>query len=65
MSDNVPAEMRAWIECPQCGRIEKPIISVRIPPAIASPKLAKVCVPCDSCGTHAMMYLQRAVRRMP
>jgi hypothetical protein len=62
MSDNVPAEMRAWIECPQCGRIEKPTISVRIPPGIASLKLEKVCVACDRCGAPAMMYLQRAVR---
>jgi len=62
MSDNVSADMRAWIECAQCGRVEKPTIPVRIPPAIASPKLAKVGVPCERCGAPAMMYLQRAVR---
>jgi hypothetical protein len=64
MSENVPAEIRAWIECAQCGRIEKPTLSVRIPPAIASPKLAKVCMPCERCAAPAMMYLQRAVAQM-
>jgi hypothetical protein len=65
MSDNVPAEIGAWIDCAQCGRIEKPAISVRIPPGIASLKMEKVCVPCNRCGAHAIMHLQRAVRRMP
>ena len=65
MSDNVPAEIRAWIDCAQCGRIEKPALSVSIPPALAKPMLNKVSVPCDCCGAHAMMHLQRAVREMP
>jgi hypothetical protein len=65
MSDNVTAEIRAWIECPKCGRIEKPPISVRIPLGITSLKLEKVCVPCDCCAAPAMIYLQRAVRPIP
>jgi hypothetical protein len=65
MIDNVPAEIRVWIECAQCGRIEKLPISVRIPPVIANPKLAKVGVPCERCGSYAMMYLQRAATRLP
>jgi hypothetical protein len=65
MSDNVPAEIRAWIECAECGRTEKPTIPVRIPPAIASLTLEKVCVPCERCGAYAMMYLQRTATRMP
>jgi hypothetical protein len=65
MSDNLPAEIGAWIECAQCGRIEKPTLSVRIPAGIASPRLEKVGVACDRCAAPAMMYLHRAVRQMP
>lgn len=65
MSDNLPAEISTWIDCAQCGRIEKPTISARSPPAIASPTLAKVCLPCERCKGPAMMYLQRAVTQMP
>jgi hypothetical protein len=64
MSENFPAEIRAWIECVQCDYVEKPTILVRISPDIASPKLEKVCVPCNRCGAHAMLHLQRAVWRM-
>jgi hypothetical protein len=62
MVDNVPAEITAWIECARCGRIKKPILSIRIPPGIASAKLEKVRVPCNRCAAPAMMYLQRAAR---
>jgi hypothetical protein len=65
MIDNVPAEITAWIECVQCGRIDKLPISVRVPPAIASLKLENVCVPCERCGAYAMTYLQRTATRMP
>jgi hypothetical protein len=65
MSDNVLAEITVWIECAQCGRIEKLPVSVRIPPAIASSTQEKVCVPCERCGAHAMTYLQRTATRMP
>jgi len=65
MSDNVPAEIRVWIECARFGRIENPTLSVRVPSVTASPKLEKARVPCHCCGAHAMMYLQRALRRMP
>jgi hypothetical protein len=65
MNDNQLAEIRVWIECARCCRIERPTLSVRVPPVTASPKLEKVSVPCDRCGAQAMMYLQRAATRMP
>jgi hypothetical protein len=65
MSDNVPAEIKAWIDCARCGRIEKPAFSVSIPPGLANPMLNKVCLPCGCCGVPAIMHLHRAVRQMP
>ena len=61
MSDDVSAEIRVWIECIGCGRIEKPTICVQIPKELAAAKLEKVCLACECCGAHAMMYLQRTV----
>ena len=63
MSNYVAAEIRAWTECGGCGRIEKPTIAVQIPKDLATPKLEKVCFACECCGAHAIMYLQRAVKR--
>jgi hypothetical protein len=62
MSNNIPAEIRAWIECTSCGRIDKPTIAVQIPKDLATPKLEQVCFACECCGAHAIMYLQRAVK---
>jgi hypothetical protein len=64
MRDDVPAEIRAWIECGQCARIDKQVVAVFIPSDLAIPMLEKVCAVCGYCGAHAVMYLQRAVQRM-
>jgi hypothetical protein len=64
MRDHVPAEIRAWIECEQCARIDTRVVAAFIPSDLATPMLEKVCAVCEYCGAHAVMYLQRAVHRM-
>ena len=64
MSDDVLAEIRAWIECRKCARIDKRVVPVLLPSDLATPMLEKVCGVCGYCGAHAVMYLQRAVHRM-
>jgi hypothetical protein len=64
MRNHVPVEIRAWIECGQCARIDRRVVAVFIPSDLAVPMLEKVCAVCGYCGAHAVMYLQRAVQRM-
>jgi hypothetical protein len=64
MSDNVAAEIRARIECGHCARIDQRVLSVCIPSDLATPALEKVCAVCEYCGSHAVMYLERAVKRL-
>ena len=64
MSNDVAAEIRAWIECGQCTRFDERLISVFIPSDLATPMVVKVCAACEHCGAHAVMYLQRAVKQL-
>jgi hypothetical protein len=64
MRYEAPIEIRAWIECEHCARIDKRVVSDFIPPALAIPMLVKACAICRHCGAHAVMYLQRVVQRV-
>lgn len=64
MRNNVPAEIRAWIECGRCARIDKRVIAAFLPSDLATPMIEKVCAVCEYCGAPAVMYLQRAVHRV-
>lgn len=60
----VEAEIRAWIECKRCGRIDKPSFPVRIPEEVAFSETEKVCATCERCNGYAHMYLERVVRHV-
>jgi hypothetical protein len=64
MSGWVNAEIRVWIECVRCGRINKPSAPVSIPEELAFAATEQVCMTCERCQGHAMMYLQRALARL-
>jgi hypothetical protein len=64
MRNDVAAEIRAWIECGHCARIDQRVLSLFIPSDLATPMLEKVCAVCEYCGAHAVMYLERAVKRL-
>jgi len=57
----VDAEIRSWIECARCGRIDKPGVPIWIPEEIAFTATERVCATCERCHGHALMVLQRAV----
>jgi hypothetical protein len=61
MSNELPAQLRVWIECPSCGRIEEPTCDFRLPAGEAGPMLEKVGLACERCGEPAYIYLQRTV----
>jgi ribosomal protein L37E len=61
MSNELPARLRAWIECPRCGRIDKLTRDFRLPKHGAGPMLEKVGLACERCGEAAFIYLQRTV----
>jgi hypothetical protein len=61
MSNELPAQLLVWVECPRCGRIEKPVYDFQMPATQASTMIEKARIPCDRCGAGAMMYLRRTV----
>ena len=64
MSGLVEAETRAWIECLRCGRYEKATIPIQLPEELAFYATEKVCMTCERCLGHALLYLHRAVRHV-
>jgi hypothetical protein len=64
MSEWVDAEIRVWIECVRCGRIDMPSAPTRIPKDLAYEAVEKVCTRCERCQGHATMYLKRALARL-
>jgi hypothetical protein len=64
MSRWINAEIRAWIECVHCGRIDKPSAPIRIPEELAFAAVERVCMSCERCQGHATMYLQRALAQL-
>jgi Zn finger protein HypA/HybF involved in hydrogenase expression len=64
MSELIEAEIRAWIECRRCGRIDKPPVPILLPAELAFSATEKVCARCERCHGHALMILERAVRRL-
>jgi hypothetical protein len=61
MSNDLPAQLKGWIDCPRCGRIEKPTREFRLPKDNAEPMLEKLQFPCQRCGSDAVFYIQRVV----
>jgi len=64
MSALIDAEIRVWIKCRRCGRFDKSVVPIRLPEELAYSATEKVCMSCERCQGHALMYLQRAVRRV-
>jgi hypothetical protein len=60
----IDAEIRVWIECVRCGRIDKPGAPIRIPDELAFDATEQVCMTCERCHGHATMYLHRALARL-
>jgi RNase P subunit RPR2 len=63
-SHSTPAQIRAWIECPQCDHCVQPIAEARIASQLTNPGLEKLHATCDRCGGYALLYLQRDPRRI-
>jgi len=61
MPNEQPAQLRAWVECPTCGRIDKPTRDFYLPAGEAGPILEKVRLACERCGEPAYIYLLRTV----
>jgi ribosomal protein S14 len=58
----VPVQLYAWIDCPQCGRIDELSRDFRLPTDIAGPMQLKVRYRCERCGrAAAFLYLDRTV----
>ena len=61
MSNELPAQLKAWVECPKCGRIDKPTYDFRLPAGEVRPMFEKVGLACERCGERAYIYVQRTV----
>jgi Zn finger protein HypA/HybF involved in hydrogenase expression len=64
MRELIETEIRAWIECRRCGRIDKLPVSIQLPEELGFSATEKVCARCERCHGHALMVLERAVRRL-
>ena len=47
MWTELPAQLRAWVECPRCGRMDKLVRDFRLPAGETSPMLEKVGLACE------------------
>jgi hypothetical protein len=43
------AQLKVWMECPRCGRINKLTREFRLPVREASPRVERVAGPCELC----------------
>jgi hypothetical protein len=57
----VAAKISVWIDCRQCGRVDKPPVDVNVPEEVAFFQMDRIPMTCEHCGRPAVMYLQRTV----
>ena len=59
----LPVILRAWIDCPNCGRTDRLVKAFRLDENIATPLLTKAPFICERCGTHrAFLVLERTAQ---
>ncbi len=58
------AQIKVWIDCPTCGRLEKLVRDVRLPLELVTPMLEKTCAACERCRGIAVMCFERGIRRV-
>ncbi len=56
-----PAQLRVWVECPQCGRTDKLIREFQLPIREVGTRIERVAFPCEQCATPVYMYFERTV----
>lgn len=61
MAKELPVELKVWVDCSRCGRVERLIREFRLPLDEATSRLEKVTCPCEQCGVAAYMYFQRSL----
>jgi len=57
-----PASLIAWVECDECGRIDKPAHDFNYPPDMASDMELFVWLPCEKCGRLAKLHMKRELK---
>jgi hypothetical protein len=58
------AQIRVWIDCPACGRLDKLVREVDLPSELGTPALESACAVCDRCHGLAVMCFERKVSRL-
>ena len=61
---SVVTQLKVWIDCPACGRLEKLAREIVLPPDLATPMLEKTGAVCERCRGSAVMYFERSVGRL-
>jgi hypothetical protein len=59
-----PMQLRVWIDCPACGRLQKLARELWLPSELATPEFLKTCAVCDRCRGAAVMCFERSVGRI-
>jgi phage terminase large subunit GpA-like protein len=57
-------QMRIWIDCPACGRLQKLVRDVVVPVELTTPALERACAVCERCRGIAVMCFERHVGRL-
>jgi hypothetical protein len=56
----MPILLRAWIECPACGHMDRFTKAFRLDAEVATPLFTKAPFICQRCGTHrAWLVMER------
>jgi ribosomal protein S14 len=59
---SIPVQLKAWIDCPRCGKFHRLSRTFRLPKGIAGPMQLKIQARCERCGrAEASLYLDRTV----
>jgi ribosomal protein S14 len=59
----LPVVLRAWTDCPTCGRTDRLTKAFRLDENIATPLVMKAPFTCERCGTHrAFLVLERTAQ---
>ena len=60
--EDVLAVLRSYIDCPHCGRYERPTGTVRAPYSNPAPYSFNCCLACERCGYEkAVLHVEREV----
>lgn len=58
------AQIKVWIDCPACGRLDKLSREVVLPLEVSTSMLERTCAVCERCRGISVMCFERGIARV-